>query len=190
MLYVQLQLGAQNVVESQQHQDPTDGSSSKLQTGLGEPSDMIRPDPASSSSPTTLPSTSVPAQILSPFPGSASPIQLSTQRSRASFNLAPPTSHVSRSPVICHDNSSPHHSVHTPPACQSTSSLPPGFPHPSFPQPAAPVCSPSHTSSSPGPPSPAPASTYKEVSQTWSTQKLYPNHFCTVSISMHYKTSE
>ncbi|KAF7661904.1 hypothetical protein LDENG_00251260 [Lucifuga dentata] len=183
VLYVQLQLGAQNVAELQQ-QDPMLGSSSKLQSDLPEPGNMTCPGPAKVTSPanTTHIPTLLPAQTLSLSPNSTSPIQVSTQKPRASFNLAAPTFLLSsRIPAVaCHDHSSPHHScpvhsVHTSTAIPSASSLAPDYPHPSFPpQPVTPVCFPSYIGSSPGPPSPALASTFKESNgQALSSAELY-----------------
>uniref|UniRef100_A0A3Q1BCP5 Ubiquitin-like domain-containing protein n=1 Tax=Amphiprion ocellaris TaxID=80972 RepID=A0A3Q1BCP5_AMPOC len=61
-------------------------------------------------------------------------------------------------------------SAHTSPHAPSTPSLPSGCPHPSSPLEAtAPVCLTGPSGSSSGPPSPVPASTFTEVSHTYST---------------------
>ncbi|XP_071383403.1 midnolin-like [Centroberyx affinis] len=162
MMYVELQLAAQNAVGQQQHR-----------AGLSETISMTHPGSASTRSPTN---TSPPSQTLAPAPHS--PIQLSTQRPRTSFNLTAPTSHLSnRIPVICHQQrSSPAHSIHTSSPVLSTHSLPSGCPLPGSPHhPAAPVSSPRPTCSSPGPHSPAPASTFPESNgQSLPTDKQQP----------------
>eukprot|EP00064_Thunnus_orientalis_P012808 superscaffoldBa00002008_g12844 len=151
MMYVQLQLSAQDVVELQQDRDSRARSSSKLQTRL-----PAEASACSSTNTTDSTTTSPTSQISSPAPDtpdSTFPVQLSTQR---------PTTVPA---VNCHHHSSSHHSC---PPCStqtsatilSTSSLSSCSPHPSSPRQATtPVCTPGP---SPGPPSPVPASTFKE----------------------------
>ncbi|XP_044225052.1 midnolin-A-like [Thunnus albacares] len=151
MMYVQLQLSAQDVVELQQDRDSRARSSSKLQTRL-----PAEASACSSTNTTDSTTTSPTSQISSPAPDtpdSTFPVQLSTQR---------PTTVPA---VNCHRHSSSHHSC---PPCStqtsatilSTSSLSSCSPHPSCPRQATtPVCTPGP---SPGPSSPVPASTFKE----------------------------
>ncbi|XP_076601396.1 midnolin-like [Chaetodon auriga] len=162
VMYVQLQLSAQNVAELQQHQDLRAGSSSKLQAGLPG---MTHLDSANSTGSTTSPAS----QTSNPTVDSASSGQFSAQRHRPSFNSTASASLSSTTApaVNCHHPSSPHQSC--PPHSTNTSSpisslsLPSGCPHASCPLEAAtPVCSPVPTGSIPGPRSPPPASTYRE----------------------------
>ncbi|XP_034744533.1 midnolin-like [Etheostoma cragini] len=138
MMYVQLQLSAQNVAELQQHRDLRAGSHPDCSTNTtGSPT-----LPASQSS-----------TIAQDSSDSASSIQMDTRRPRTSHSLTTAPPHQSCPPG----------STLTFPPLLSTPSLPSGCPHPSCPLPGAtPVCSPAPTSSIPGPQSPAPASTFKE----------------------------
>ncbi|XP_056247680.1 midnolin-like [Seriola aureovittata] len=174
MMYVQLQLSAQDVKELQQDGDVRVRSSSELQTGLPTAGSVSHPGSASacSSTSTAGSTTSLPASQTSiPSPDNAdstSPIQLDPQRPRTSFSSTPPTPHSSSTvPAVTHHHHSslPQtcHPIHTPPPVLSTTSLPSGCPHPSCPlQAATPVCSPAPAGSSPGPPSPVPASTFEK----------------------------
>ncbi|KAM7400805.1 hypothetical protein PAMA_005131 [Pampus argenteus] len=146
IMYVQLQLSAQDVMELQQDKDSRAWSSSKLQAGL--PAEAS----ACSSTNTTDSTTSPTSQTSSPAPDTSDstfPTQLSTQR---------PTTIPA---VSCHHHSSSHHSC---PPCSThtsaTSSLSSGSPHPSCSrQETTPVCLPGPR---PGPQSPVPASTFEE----------------------------
>ncbi|KAG7525360.1 midnolin-like [Solea senegalensis] len=170
VMYVQLQLSAQDVKTLQQNGDVR-LRSSKVQSGPPTAGSVIRPGSASVSSSTdsTGSTTSPATQTSSPVPGSyvpASPVHLNPQQP---FDSAS-SSHSSTSvpSMKCHQHSSlPHscHSVHT-----SLS----GCPHPSCPRQAAtPVCSPAPTGSSAGPPSPVPASTFEKSNvQVTSTAEL------------------
>ncbi|XP_037644598.1 midnolin-like [Sebastes umbrosus] len=162
IMYVQLQLSAQNVADLQQHRDLRAGSSGELPTGLPTAARMSRPDSSTtnatgSATSSPAPHTSTPALDSS---GSTSSIQLSAQRPRTSFNSTAPTSHsLTTAPP---HQSCPSRSTHTS-SLLSTPSLPSGCPHPSCPLPAAtPVCSPAPVDSISGPQSPAPASTFSE----------------------------
>ncbi|XP_071348458.1 midnolin-like [Trachinotus anak] len=175
MMYVQLQLSAQEVKKLQQDGDVrvwSSSSSSEIQTGLSMAGSVSHPGPASASSSTntTGSTTSLPASQTS-IPAmdtadSTSPIQLDPQR--PSFNSTPPTPHSSTNvpAVNCRQHSSlPQscHPIHTYPPLLSTASLPSGCPHPSCPLEAAtPVSSPVPPGSNPAPPSPVPASTFKK----------------------------
>ncbi|XP_035491746.2 midnolin-like [Scophthalmus maximus] len=161
VMYVQLQLSAQDVRELQRDRDARVQGSSELQSGL--------PPAGSTSHPGSASATSPASQTSSPAPESAdstSHIQLSTQGSRTSLNSTAPTPCTSTSvpTVNRYQHSSlpqPCHSIRTPPTVLSTAPLPSGRPRPSCPlQAATPVCSPAPTGSSPGPPSPVPASTF------------------------------
>ncbi|KAM9349920.1 midnolin-A [Symphorus nematophorus] len=162
VMYVQLQLSAQNVAELQQHQD-LKIHSSELQTDL--PTAVKR-------SPFDFTQTSITGSTTSPAPqnssDSTSSTQFSPQRPRTSFNSAAPTSHSSTTApsVTCHlspHQSCPPDSIHTSSPSISTPSLTAGCQHPSCPRQAAtPVCSPAPTGSIPGPQSPAPATTFTE----------------------------
>ncbi|XP_035527410.1 midnolin-like [Morone saxatilis] len=163
VMYVQLQLSAQNVAELQQHRDMRAGTSSQLRTGLPAAVRMNHPDSVSASTNTTGSTTSPASQTSTPAPNSPdsiSSIQFSAQRPRTAFNSTPPASHSSTTaPAV---GSSPH-STHASLPVLSTPSLPSGCPHPSGSlQAATPVCSPVPTGSIPGPQSPVPASTFKE----------------------------
>ncbi|XP_075953561.1 midnolin-B isoform X3 [Anarhichas minor] len=151
MMYVQLELSAQNVAELQrQHGD----LSSNLQTGLPTAARMSPPDSSNKT-------TGSPSQTSTRAPDSSSVIQLSAQRPKTSLNSTAPGSH-SLTTALPH-RSCPPHSTHTSSPVLSTPSLPSGCPHPSSPQPAAtPFCSPAPTGSIPGPRSPASASTLEE----------------------------
>ncbi|XP_038558338.1 midnolin-like [Micropterus salmoides] len=167
MMYVQLQLSAQNVEELQQHRDLAAGSCSELQTGLPAAVRMSSSPLAWSTNTTGSNTSPVSQSILTS--DSTSSVQFSPLRPRSSFNSTAPTSHSSTtgSGVICHHHSSPHqscppHSTHTSSPILSTS-LPSGCPRPSCPpQAATPVCSPVPTGFLPGPQSPVPASAFKE----------------------------
>ncbi|XP_042354473.1 midnolin-like [Plectropomus leopardus] len=152
MMYVQLQLSAQNVAELQQHRDLRAGSSSEHQTSLPPAARTSHPDCSSNTTGSTISQTSTPAPESS---DSTPSIELSAQRPRTAFN--------STAPAAPPHQSCPSHSDVTSSPVTSTSSLPPGCPHPSCPSLAAtPVCSPAPTGAIPGPWSPAPASTFKE----------------------------
>lgn len=153
MMYVQLQLSAQNVAELQQHKDLRAGSSSDLHTGVPT---AARTSPPDSSNKTTG-STSETSPRAPDSSDSTSVIQSSAQRPRTSLN-----STAADTSVLSHQSFLPH-SPNTSSPVPSTASLPFGCQHPSSPQPAAtPVCSPAPTDSIPGPRSPASASTLKE----------------------------
>ncbi|KAM6919844.1 midnolin-like isoform 1-T1 [Lycodopsis pacificus] len=151
MMYVQLELSAQNVAELQrQHGD----LSSNLQTGLPTAAGMSPPDSSNKT-------TRSPSQTSTRAPDSTSVFQLNAQRPRTSLNSTAPGSH-SLATALPH-RSCPPRSTHTSSPVLSTPSLPSGCPHPSSPQPAAtPFCSPAPTGSIPGPRSPASASTLEE----------------------------
>nr|XP_019954601.1 PREDICTED: midnolin-like [Paralichthys olivaceus] len=146
VMYVQLQLSAQDVKELQQ-----DGGMRVPQTT----GSMSHPGSASTTSPAS--------QTPSPQSAdSATPIQRSFQRPRTSLIATAPTPHSSTTvpTVNCQQRSSlPQscHSTHTSPYDPSLPSGCLGCPL----QAATPVCSPAPTGSSPGPPSPVPASTFK-----------------------------
>ncbi|KAF1383956.1 hypothetical protein PFLUV_G00137210 [Perca fluviatilis] len=153
VMYVQLQLTAQNVAELQQHRDIRAGSSSELQTGLPAAARMSHPDSSTNATGSTTLPASQSSAVAQDSPDSTPSIQMSTQRPRTSHSLTtapprqscPPRSTLTSSPLL------------------STPSLPSGCPHPSCPLPAAtPICSPAPSSSIPGPQSPALASTFKE----------------------------
>ncbi|XP_049889610.1 midnolin-like [Epinephelus moara] len=154
MMYVQLQLSAQNVAALQQHQELRAGSSSELQTSPPPATRMSHPDSRGS----TISQTSTPAPDSSDCTPS---IRLSAQKHKTFFNSTAPTSHS-------HTSAPPHrphppHSMYTSSPVLSPPSFPSGCPHPSSPPPAAtPVCSAAPTGAFPGPRSPAPASTFKE----------------------------
>uniref|UniRef100_UPI0037E97EA9 midnolin-like n=1 Tax=Semicossyphus pulcher TaxID=241346 RepID=UPI0037E97EA9 len=169
VMYVQLQLSAQNVAELQRHhQDFKAGSRSELQTGLPAAARMSHPDsaPARSSNNTAGSTTSPASQSSTPAPDSSdstSRIQLNRPRARTSFNSTAPASHLLLSTTAHPHQSCPPHSSHKSSPVMSPPSLAPGRTHPSSPlQAATPVCSPAPTGSDPGPPSPTPASTFKE----------------------------
>ncbi|XP_034412353.1 midnolin-like [Cyclopterus lumpus] len=153
MMYVQLQLSAQNVAELQHHKDLRVGSSSDLQTGMPTAARMNPPD----SSNKTTGSTSETSTRAPDSSDSPSLIQLSAQRPRTSLSsTAPGTT------VLSHQSFLPH-STNTSSPVLSTPSLPFGCQHPGSPQPVATlVCSPAPTDSSHGPRSPASASILKE----------------------------
>lgn len=192
VMYVQLQLSAQNVAElQQQHWDlraegSSSSSSSERQTGLPTTVRTSHPDSAWTNS--TGSTTSPASQTSTPTPDSsdsASSTQFSAQSPRTSSNSTAPMPHSSTTAtaVNCHHHSSPHqpcppNSTHTSSSSISTPHFSSGCPHPSCPlQAATPVCSSSPTGSIPGPQSPAPASTFQEVSLTYSTVCL-----CIISI--------
>lgn len=191
-MYVQLQLSAQNVAElQQQHWDlraegSSSSSSSERQTGLPTTVRTSHPDSAWTNS--TGSTTSPASQTSTPTPDSsdsASSTQFSAQSPRTSSNSTAPMPHSSTTAtaVNCHHHSSPHqpcppNSTHTSSSSISTPHFSSGCPHPSCPlQAATPVCSSSPAGSIPGPQSPAPASTFQEVSLTYSTVCL-----CIISI--------
>ncbi|KAM7379209.1 hypothetical protein PAMP_004777 [Pampus punctatissimus] len=150
IMYVQLQLSAQDVVELQQDKDSRVWSSSKLQAGL--PAEASACSSTNTSDSTTSP-TSQTSSLAPDTPDSTFPAQLSTQR---------PTTVPA---VNCHHHSSSHHScppcsTHTSASILSTSSLSSGSPHPSCSrQETTAVCS---SGPRPGPQSPVPASTFEE----------------------------
>ncbi|TKS79957.1 Midnolin Midbrain nucleolar protein [Collichthys lucidus] len=175
VMYVQLQLSAQNVAElQQQHWDlraEDSSSSSERQTGLPTTVRTSHPDSAWTNS--TGSTTSPASQTSTPTPDSshsASSTQFSAQRPRTSSNSTAPMPHSSTTAtaVNCHHHSSPHqpcppNSTHTSSSSILTPHFSSGCPHPSCPlQAATPVCSSSPTGSIPGPQSPAPASTFQE----------------------------
>lgn len=159
MMYVQLQLSAQDVKKLQQNMDSKARSSSEHQTGLKTPCGVNH----SASTYTTGSTTSSAAQTPSSASDSPDPTsQFSPQRQRTSFSSAAPATHSS---TYVQSPSSQLHSqtAHTSPHVPSTPSLPSGCPHPSSPLEAtAPVCLTGPSDSNPGPPSPAPGSTFTE----------------------------
>ncbi|KAM6990425.1 midnolin [Tautogolabrus adspersus] len=164
VMYVQLQLSAQNVAELQQHQqhqqDLRVGSRRDLQTGLPAAARMSRLDSTSSCCSTNTAGSSTP-----PVSDSKSTIQLNSDRSRTSFHSTANTSCSSTlAQTNCHQCAFPHQSFPPQtPRTSSTPALPSEFLHPRSPlQAATPVYSPAPTGSDPGPPSPAPASTFNE----------------------------
>ncbi|XP_069013253.1 midnolin-A-like isoform X1 [Embiotoca jacksoni] len=162
VMYVHLQLSAQDVKELQQDLDSRAQSSNEIHTGLLTAGGMSHRSSASawSSTNTTGSSTSLAPPALD-SPDSLPSIQFSSQRPR--IPSAEPTSLSSTGVPAgnCHKPYS--HSVLTSHRGLSTPSLPSGCPHPSSPlQATAPVYSTCPTGSSPGPPSPAPASTFIE----------------------------
>ncbi|XP_026170421.1 midnolin-like [Mastacembelus armatus] len=152
VMYVQLQLSAQDVKKLQQDRNVTVQSSGEQHASTCSSSSTT----GSTTSPASH--TSTPASHTA---DSVGPISLSAQRPRASPTSVPA--------VNLHHHSSPHHScpphsIHMPSSLLSTPSLPSGCPHPSCPlQAATPVCAPAPIVSSPGPPSPAAASTFTET---------------------------
>ncbi|XP_039998620.1 LOW QUALITY PROTEIN: midnolin-like [Xiphias gladius] len=173
MMYVQLQLSAQDVKELQQDGDARARSSSELQTGLPTAGSVSRPVSASAWSSTNNAgsNTSPASQTSTQAPDSADstpPVQPGTRRPRTTFNSTAPTpdSPTTVPAINCHHCSSlPQscHSINTSPPVLSTISLPSGCPHASCPLHAAtPVCSPAPTGCSPEPPSPVPPSTFKK----------------------------
>ncbi|KAM8728251.1 midnolin-like [Acanthopagrus schlegelii] len=150
VMYVQLQLSAQNMADLQQHQGFRAGSRTCLPTA----DRMSHPDSFSQTS-TIAPDSS----------DSTSSVQIRSQTARTSSDSTAPASAPA---VSCHPHSSPHqsnppHSTHTSSDRISAPTLPTGCPHPSSPQQAAtPVCSAAPTGSIPGPRSPVPASTFRE----------------------------
>uniref|UniRef100_A0A8C9XBH7 Midnolin-like n=1 Tax=Sander lucioperca TaxID=283035 RepID=A0A8C9XBH7_SANLU len=69
VMYVQLQLSAQNVAELQQHRDLRAGSSSELQTGLPTAARMSHPDSSTNATGSaTLPASQTATPICSPAP--------------------------------------------------------------------------------------------------------------------------
>ncbi|KAI3375031.1 hypothetical protein L3Q82_021544, partial [Scortum barcoo] len=176
VMYVQLQLSAQNAVEPQRHQSLRAGSSSELQTDNPAAVRMSHGESASAwstSTNTTGSATSPASQTSTPAPESTdsmSSIQHSPQTPRTSFNSTAPSScSCTTTPVVsCHHHPAPQQtcpscSTHISSPVLSTPSLPSGCPHPSCPLPAAtPVCSPAPTGSILGPQSPAPALSFKE----------------------------
>ncbi|XP_034558098.1 midnolin-like [Notolabrus celidotus] len=178
VMYVQLQLSAQNVADLQQqhqhHQDLGTRSSKGLQTGLPTTAGMSPPGPpqalasANTATSTTPPISKSSTQTQnSSVPTSMT--QLNTQRTRTSSNSTAPNSHSSSpAPVNGHHHSSSHQSCPpntpcTPSLVLSTPCLPLGYPNPKSPlQAATPVCSPAPSGSNPGPPSPATATTLNE----------------------------
>lgn len=174
VMYVQLQLSAQNAAEPQQHQDLRAGSSSELQTGLPAAVRMSHGELSSACSTSTNTrgfATSPASQTSTPAPNSTdsmSSIPSGPQRTRTSFNSTAPSScSCTNTPVVyCHHHPAPQQtstscSTHT--SSPVLPSLPSGCPHPSCPLPAAtPICSPAPTGSVLGPQSPAPALSFKE----------------------------
>ncbi|KAM3604422.1 uncharacterized protein V6R79_010920 [Siganus canaliculatus] len=164
VMYVQLQLSAQNVAELQQLQDLKSPVCSEHETGLTpaaapmkHPGCMcgdITGSTAASASP-----TSIQAQDLS----------ASTQKPSSSFSSTSSSCHSSTTApaVTNYHHCSPHQAL--PPHAMHTSSavstpLPCGCLHPSCAAHAATaVCSPVPTGATSGPQSPAPASTFKEM---------------------------
>ncbi|XP_074543872.1 midnolin-like [Halichoeres trimaculatus] len=178
VMYVQLQLSAQNVAElQQQHQHHLDlevGSRKGLQTGLHTAAGMSPPgahQAPSQASTNTARSTTPPASksitlATNSFVPTTTP-QLNSHRARTSLTSTAQSPHSSTSAGQHH--SSLHQSClpHTPctsSPVRSSPSLPPSCPLPSSPPPAAtPVCTPAApTGSNPEPPSPATAPTFNE----------------------------
>ncbi|XP_047444892.1 midnolin-like [Mugil cephalus] len=153
MMYVQLQLSAQDVKELQQERDSRAPSCGGRQTGLLSH--------AASASASARQSNSI-SQTSSQAPESTPSVQCSSQKPRTPFNSAAHISHSSAGPPVnCHHPSSLPHSHSASPL--SAPSLPSGCPPPSSPLEAAtPVCSSGPTGSTSGPPSPTPASTFTE----------------------------
>ncbi|KAM9719273.1 midnolin-like isoform 1-T1 [Menidia menidia] len=146
MMYVQLQLSAQDVKELQQSRDSKSQSSYQLQTGLQTPGGVDRSHPA--------PARSSTGSSTSQTTSSASYIQCTAHRPKTSQNSS---SHVP--PASCLNPSAPPHSnpAHRPPS-------PSGLPHCDGPsQAAAAICSSRPSGSSPRPSSPAAASTFPEA---------------------------
>lgn len=177
VMYVQLQLSAQNVADLQQHQDFRAGSRTCLPTA----DRTSHPDSFSQTS-TTAPDSS----------DSTSSVQISAQTPRTSSDSTAPASAPA---VSCHPPSPPHQSgpprsTHTASHGISAPTLPTGCPHPSSPRQAAtPVCSAAPTGSIPGPRSPVPASTFREVSLLYSTLNPQSQHFLSgigISLIDHY----
>lgn len=140
VMYVQLQLSAQDVVELQRNQDLRAQSSSECLTGLPTAVRMSRPAPA--------PQSSAPASDSSP-----------ANQFRSAFNSNGPSSNPAACAVTCQHHPSPLQSCppHTPSTSISNLSPASGFPHPSSQRQAAtPACW-----------NPAPASSIKEVSLTY-----------------------
>lgn len=186
MMYVQLQLSAQNVAELQQNRGLTAQSSSGCLTGLPTAVRMSHPDSAQIN---TTGSTTPPAsQTSTPASDSSSSTQFSARRPRSSFNSKGPSSYPTACAVTCQHRSSPlqsclPHPTHTSSGSISNLSLASGCLHPSSPRQAAtPVCSPSCI---PGPRNPAPASSIKEVSRTYSSAKVDPKYNA-LSCCHHY----
>lgn len=142
VMYVQLQLSAQDVVELQQNQDLRAQSSGECLTGLPTAVRMSHPDPAQiNTTGSTTPSAS--------------------QSSAPAFNSNGPSSNPAACAVTCQHHSSPLQSCspHTSSTSISNLSLASGFPHPSSQRQAAtPACCCRN---------PAPASSIKEVSLTF-----------------------
>nr|XP_040026748.1 midnolin-like [Gasterosteus aculeatus aculeatus] len=138
MMYVQLQLSAQNVAELQHHQDLRAGASGDLQAGLPTGARMSQPDFSNK----TAGSTSQTSTRVPDSSDSTSSNKLRAERPRT--------------PALP-DRSRPAQSTPTPPPVISTPPLPSGQ------QPAAaPVRSHAPTGSAPGPRCPASASTPRE----------------------------
>lgn len=166
VMYVQLQLSAQDVVGLQQNRDSRAQSSSECLTGLPTAVRMSHPDSAQIN--TTGSTTPPPSQSSSP----ASDSSPSTHFTSA-FNSNGPSSMPTACAVTCQHHaaplqSCPPHTTHTSSTSISNLSLASGFLHPSSPRQAAtPVCCRGN---------PAPASSIKEVSLTFSSAKVGPKY--------------
>ncbi|TMS10059.1 Midnolin [Larimichthys crocea] len=131
VMYVQLQLSAQNVAElQQQHWDLRAEGSSERQTGLPTTVRTSHPDSAWTNS--TGSTTSPASQTSTPTPDSsdsASSTQFSAQSPRTSSNSTAPMPHSSTTAtaVNCHHHSSPHQPC--PPNSTHTSSSSISTPH-------------------------------------------------------------
>ncbi|XP_041660096.1 midnolin-like [Cheilinus undulatus] len=169
VMYVQLQLSAQNVAELQQHQDFRAKSRRELQTSLPgriSPSDSTSTCFSSNTAGFTTPPAS---KSSSQGPNSSGSQTLNSQRNRTSLNSTAPASYIlPPNPANHRHCTSPHPSCPTPTHHESspvisTPSLPSEYLHPSSPlQAATPVCSTAPSSSMPAPLSPPPASTFNE----------------------------
>ncbi|XP_028283571.1 midnolin-like [Parambassis ranga] len=154
MMYVQLQLSAQDVKKLQQDRDLR---TPELQSGLPTSGISSPPDFTSAHfSTNTTRSTTSPSCPMSSAaldsPQSTLSTQLSPQTPRASHTSHPATSSLFQS-----------HSAHTPLCASSPPSLLSACPQPISPKQATtPVFSSGPTGSMAGPPSPAPASTFTE----------------------------
>ncbi|CAJ1072062.1 midnolin-like [Xyrichtys novacula] len=186
MMYVQLQLSAQNVAELQQHhQDFRAGGRKELQAGLPTAAGRSSSVSASAWSPSNIAGTTSPPASKSSAQApnssdSASMTQSNSQRSRTSLNSSAFSFH-SPTPASANRHCSSLHQSCPPPTLRTCSPvisspcLPPGCPHPSSPlQAETPVCSPPPNGSMPGPLSPAPATTFNECN----TQPSSPAERC------------
>lgn len=155
MMYVQLQLSAQDVKKLQQERDCRPPSSDHYAASA-------RPSTNTTGS-NTCPAPHA-SSALPDSPDTPSSLQFSSQRPRTSLNPAALSSHSPTGvpAVKCHNPSPlPHSQTHPHPL--SNPPLPSSCPHPSSPRQATtPVCWSGPSGFSPGPPSPAPAATFTE----------------------------